>query len=48
MAVAIHNPANLPMKVAQIAVSSRSIAVQKLDVESGKMVDARANVLCNF
>ena len=46
--VAIHNPANLPMKVAQIAVSSTLLSVQKYDASLGKMVDAKANVLCNM
>lgn len=48
MAVAIHNPANLAMNVAQIAVPSSLIHVQKLDAQSGLMVDATANVLCNM
>ena len=46
--VAIHNPANLPMKVAQIAVSSTLLSVMKYDATLGKMVDATANILCNI
>ena len=48
MMVAVHNPANLALNVVQIAVPHGNFAVQKLDVESGNMVDAAATVLCDM
>jgi len=43
----VHNPANLPLKVANIAVPHGMLAVQRFDAELGMMVDAEADVLCD-
>ena len=48
MMVAVHNPANLALTVVQIAVPHGNFAVQKLDSETGNMVNAVATVLCNM
>jgi hypothetical protein len=44
--VAVHNPANLPMKIANIAVPHGNLAVKMFDAETAEMVDAEATVLC--
>ena len=48
MLVAVHNPANLPMKIASIAVPHGNLAVKRFDVTLGTMVDASADVLCDM
>jgi len=45
MAVAVHNPSNLEMKVVQIAVPHGNFKVQMMVM--GMMEDAEATVLCN-
>jgi hypothetical protein len=48
MLVAVHNPANLPMKIASIAVPHGNLAVKRFDATLGTMVDASADVLCDM
>lgn len=45
MMVGVHNPANLPMKVAKIAVPHGNLSVQVFDGK--EMVSTDADVLCN-
>jgi len=47
MLVALHNPANLPLKIANIAVPHGNLAIQRFDAELGAMVEAPADVLCD-
>jgi hypothetical protein len=48
MLVTVHNPANLPTKISQIAVPHGNLLVQRFDANTGDMALAEANVLCNF
>lgn len=48
MLIAMHNPANLPTKIAEIAVPHGKLAVQRFDAELGLMVDTPADVLCQY
>jgi hypothetical protein len=48
MLVAVHNPANLATKLQQIAVPHGKLLVEKFDSESGQMIPAEAEVLCNL
>jgi hypothetical protein len=48
MLVTVHNPANLPIKISQIAVPHGNLLVQRFDAQTGDMMLAEANVLCNF
>ena len=46
--VAVHNPANLPLTIPSIAVPHGHLSVQRFDPDSGSMVAAEAEVLCNL
>lgn len=48
MLIAVHNPANLATKISQIAVPHGNLLVKRFDVETGGMLEAEANVLCNI
>ena len=45
--VAVHNPANLPIQIANIAVPHGKLAVHRFDVELGAMIESAADVLCD-
>lgn len=47
MLIALHNPSNLPMKLANIAVPHGNLAVKRFDAELGLMVETAADVLCD-
>lgn len=48
MLVAVHNPVNLAMKIANIAVPHGKLAVKRFDAEIGAMVHTSADAFCDM